>query len=1367
MMTAMKKILLLAAAAIMAAGAMQAKDSDQVRIYINPGHGSWGPNDRPMATIPYPMLANGMPDTCGFYESNTNLWKCLKMGATLQKMGVKAENIMYSRVQNGPYPYVKDDPNGELYNRPLSEICEEVDANNMDMFISVHSNAAAEGSMTNYPLIIYRGHDGEGGDLAPNSRAMCSATWGPHWMDEVDPQSYYGPNNPNIRGDISFYGSSAVRHGTHGDYEGYLGVLKHGVPGFLIEGYFHTYQPARHRALNADYCGQEGVRIARGVANYWNLNPETTGYIMGTVKDLHEKIVNSLFHYAPKTNDQWLPINGAMVTLKKDGEAVGNYTVDNKYNGIFVFEGLAPGEYTVEATASGYKAQGTYTKATTPTEYQDLVTASLGTIHVEANKTAYIKVYLESETYEPPEITYYNYPDPIQPGYVNLGSSYNFGQDNGTVYELAGTVKKAIVRGDTTVVLTNDGATPHLYAINNATKALIKEMSMEGVVPVDAENAGDFSALNDIAFAADGQLIGVNSQRCQYNNNYVDEGYKRGKINVYKWQDIDAAPVLWVSTMSSNNFFRCNMGKAVAVSGAANGECNVMIAGTNAGGNYKGMRFLNLAIADNTIVSSVYSEKTINGSSNYTELKIGDNYKLVVSPQADNQWVIDGSLTAPIEFAPTGQQNTDSPIVGRFPVASGDSATYVPASNGAFFKYAHHILYVTPYMTGTNVAGVKLFDITNGLANATLIATQGTDLDTAPNGTPAKAVAKAPAYMAAGANVSGADINLYLVMDNEIVKFATSEVAQETVKNIMAYDLASVAGENNAYTFNFKANSDAETAKIIFYDAETDALVGEVEIPNVKEGENTVSLSANEIPGSDNQKMHWAIQLTGKRIPNIARVNLKDASTTYTCAFVAINNNPESDHFGTIYVGDRVSRSNAKNGLYECDVNAVRKNTEPYTGNHAWNSNYRIGIDGNGKIYMSEWGDANSGVFVADPDSLSGAFSPFFIGDRDANGLITNNGVKVGSSTPCVHVTGTGASTKMYVYLEDFGNGVGVYNIGNEDGTIATSWDKAPSAYLQAPGQLNTNGNVVAGPDGGCWVAQTRSSGNNTQGVPSLVYMAADGTCTFNSGHQDWVTNLSGSMGSGFTVSPDGKTLIINDGDGLLQFFNLTWDGSTPTLTPKYSFRADAQDAKRNIYEMQFDYAGNLVCAGGNVGIYSIPKEEGNVCETPAKTTGGEDGEGFIIVKKAIEPEVVAVTGLVVDKADNMPLEGVTVTFTASVASGTAQQAPAGTVTIETDANGEYTAELTLNVTYNVTYSKVGYNTQTTTFLASKNAQLATVYLEKESPTGMSDANAGKVVKSVKYVNAAGITSDTPFKGMNVVITEYTDGTRSSKKVMK
>ena len=60
----MKKFLLLTMAAMTAASALSAKTVDEVRIYLNPGHGSWGPNDRPCATIPYPNLANGMPDTC-------------------------------------------------------------------------------------------------------------------------------------------------------------------------------------------------------------------------------------------------------------------------------------------------------------------------------------------------------------------------------------------------------------------------------------------------------------------------------------------------------------------------------------------------------------------------------------------------------------------------------------------------------------------------------------------------------------------------------------------------------------------------------------------------------------------------------------------------------------------------------------------------------------------------------------------------------------------------------------------------------------------------------------------------------------------------------------------------------------------------------------------------------------------------------------------------------------------------------------------------------------------------------------------------------------------------------------------------------
>ncbi|MDD4761060.1 MAG: hypothetical protein PHU66_09665, partial [Bacteroidaceae bacterium] len=245
----MKKTLLFIFAVLFAGMALNAKDIQSIRVYLNPGHGSWGPEDRPMATIPYPAtMETGRPDTCGFYESNTNLWKTLGLAQKLVENGFSRNNIVESRITNGPYPYVSGAPNADICNRNLSEICEEVEAGNFDMFLSVHSNAAADGAIANYPLFLFRGYD-NGSTSAPGSTAMCSTMW-PYLMSNgIDYYTSYSPTNPNIRGDIDFYGSSSA--GTRADgksYTGYLGVLKHGVPGLLSEGYFHTYQPARHRA---------------------------------------------------------------------------------------------------------------------------------------------------------------------------------------------------------------------------------------------------------------------------------------------------------------------------------------------------------------------------------------------------------------------------------------------------------------------------------------------------------------------------------------------------------------------------------------------------------------------------------------------------------------------------------------------------------------------------------------------------------------------------------------------------------------------------------------------------------------------------------------------------------------------------------------------------------------------------------------------------------------------------------------------------------------------------------------------------------------------------------------------------------------
>lgn len=54
-----------------------------------------------------------------------------------------------------------------------------------------------------------------------------------------------------------------------------------------------------------------------------------------------------------------------------------------------------------------------------------------------------------------------------------------------------------------------------------------------------------------------------------------------------------------------------------------------------------------------------------------------------------------------------------------------------------------------------------------------------------------------------------------------------------------------------------------------------------------------------------------------------------------------------------------------------------------------------------------------------------------------------------------------------------------------------------------------------------------------------------------------------------------------------------------------------------------------------------------------------------------------------------------------------------------------------------------------------------------ETPTAVDTVEAVKSVASVSYVNIAGQVSAEPFCGMNIVVTTYTDGSKSSVKVIK
>ena len=110
--------------------AFAGKTAEEIRIYLNPGHGSWGPNNRPMQTIGRNAYTGVDVDTTGFFESNTNLWKMYSVLDHLVEAGVPfdrtlnqtnenparvgaaldlSQHIVMSHVKVGPYPYVSKD----------------------------------------------------------------------------------------------------------------------------------------------------------------------------------------------------------------------------------------------------------------------------------------------------------------------------------------------------------------------------------------------------------------------------------------------------------------------------------------------------------------------------------------------------------------------------------------------------------------------------------------------------------------------------------------------------------------------------------------------------------------------------------------------------------------------------------------------------------------------------------------------------------------------------------------------------------------------------------------------------------------------------------------------------------------------------------------------------------------------------------------------------------------------------------------------------------------------------------------------------------------------------------------------------------
>ncbi|MDE6207417.1 MAG: Ig-like domain-containing protein [Muribaculaceae bacterium] len=338
----MKRIFILLLAIVAVATGASAKKMSDLKIYINPGHGGYTGNDRPIQI--YPFERN---DTAGYWESTSNLYKGLHMYHILDSLGAK--------------PYLSRIKNTEDDDRSLSGIAAEANNLGVDLFFSIHSNA---GENVNTPLMLYRENE-IGVPRYEGNVTLSKIMWKNLYSSKLP---IWTRDKEYVVGDLDFYQNM---------WQGGLGVLRTlYVVGLLSEGSMHEHRPEAHRLMNDDVLWLEAWHFVKSIMEYYDTEDRfVNGNVAGIVYDDH-----NLREFVQPANftmfgrDANAPLNGSPIELVDDkGNVVQTRTTDNMYNGAFVFRNVAPGNYTVRAGHDGYY---TLEKAVTVTAnevtYQDM-----------------------------------------------------------------------------------------------------------------------------------------------------------------------------------------------------------------------------------------------------------------------------------------------------------------------------------------------------------------------------------------------------------------------------------------------------------------------------------------------------------------------------------------------------------------------------------------------------------------------------------------------------------------------------------------------------------------------------------------------------------------------------------------------------------------------------------------------------------------------------------------------------------------------------------------------------------------------------------------------------------------------------------
>ena len=414
--------------------------------------------------------------------------------------------------------------------------------------------------------------------------------------------------------------------------------------------------------------------------------------------------------------------------------------------------------------------------------------------------------------------------------------------------------------------------------------------------------------------------------------------------------------------------------------------------------------------------------------------------------------------------------------------------------------------------------------------------------------------------------------------------------------NPFAYGLSSTLNaDQTELTVNYSLNATATNVDFVLLDGDKVIKTVNLNDKGLVKGSYTAIVFLDDPNMPLGKKLSWKLEVKGNSVDKPTK-----EETTYDlyCPHgLAIDKNPESEHFGRILVTESMQAVASKSadayvsggkgaGIYVFNPDFTTDKTRysggiDFTRKLASNGYqpYQVEISEDGRIFVSSC-DIN-GVAVWEVSKDLNTWTPVISGTNDATDYtIKKNGNFFAGLNVAMDVKGSGDDLTLLLYstnnkgiaFNQSGYRLDEYKLGT-----ATTFTGTPKNIINggAFGVVHTDVDFIYDGEGGYWFGASR--GGNA-GQPNLVHINANGV-------EDYRNETNTHYGGGGVLVHNGMLikgkLRTSSTDGNFGIYTIGKDANgKTTLTEKWAVKSPGLGRNHNAFAV--DYAENLYVVGNN-----------------------------------------------------------------------------------------------------------------------------------------------------------------------------------------